>query len=133
VCRGVLGEVSWPSVEGLRVDTWIASGTNITSNYDSLLAKVMVHDESRGGAIAKMRDALDGMRVKGIATNAQVMQAILSSEGFKSGAYDTNLIASVKLEPSFVEVRELALLLLMSLSSGCEPARIREQGGALVQ
>lgn len=93
----------WP--EGTRVDTWISSGTFITTNYDSLLAKVMVHSASRDESITKMNGALDGMRVKGIATNAQLLQAIMKSDLFEDSNYDTALLTHLHMEPSFVEVR----------------------------
>jgi urea carboxylase len=58
---GLLGEVAFPQdVDGVRVDTWVEAGTEISPYYDSLLGKLMVHAPTRAAAIAKMRDALDG-------------------------------------------------------------------------
>lgn len=94
----------WPQVDGLRVDTWIVAGTDVTPNYDSLLAKVMVYGSSREEAIARMTEALTKMRVKGIATNAQLLECILGSELFAGSQYDTTLISHLDLKPSFVEV-----------------------------
>lgn len=45
-CTGVLGTVSWPK-EGVRIDTWVETGSEIPAFYDSLLAKLMVHAPDR--------------------------------------------------------------------------------------
>jgi acetyl/propionyl-CoA carboxylase alpha subunit len=46
--------VSWPTGPGVRVDTWVDTGTTVTPYYDSLLAKVMVHAPTRPQAIKKL-------------------------------------------------------------------------------
>ncbi len=58
---GILGEVAWP--EGVRVDTWVETGSTVTPYYDSLLAKLMVFAPTRKEAIAKLMDALGKTRV----------------------------------------------------------------------
>lgn len=58
---GILGEVAWP--EGVRVDTWVESGSHVTPYYDSLLAKLMVFAPTRPEAIAKLVDALSKTKV----------------------------------------------------------------------
>jgi acetyl/propionyl-CoA carboxylase alpha subunit len=100
----VLGEVGWPHVEGLRVDTWLTSGTHVTHHFDSLIAKVMAHAPTREEAVARMLAALDGTRVKGIPTNQQLLEAVLKSNEFLSGLYDTQMLLHLTMEPSFVEV-----------------------------
>ena len=59
---GILGEVEWP--EGVRVDTWVDTGTNVTPYYDSLLAKLMVYAPTRKEAIAKLASALNSTKVR---------------------------------------------------------------------
>ena len=86
------------------MDTWIAAGTEVTPNYDSLLAKVMVHGSSREEAVERMAEALARMRVKGIATNAQLLECVLGSELFAGSQYDTTLLSHLEFTPSFVEV-----------------------------
>ena len=58
---GILGEVEWP--EGVRVDTWVETGAEVTPYYDSLLAKLMVYAPTRKEAIAKLADALKKTKV----------------------------------------------------------------------
>ena len=57
--------------------------------YDSLLAKVIVHGESRPQAIATMLECLRAARVEGVATTIPLHLAVLESEAFASGDYDT--------------------------------------------
>jgi acetyl/propionyl-CoA carboxylase alpha subunit len=59
----VLGEVAWPDMEGVRVDTWVETGAEVTPYYDSLLAKLMVFAPDRPAAIAKLQDALAATKV----------------------------------------------------------------------
>lgn len=58
---GILGQVSFP--EGVRADTWVETGVEVSPHYDSLLAKLMVHGTSRVDAIAKLQTALDATQV----------------------------------------------------------------------
>lgn len=90
---------------GLRVDTWVASGTLVSHNYDSLLAKVMTHADSRDAAISTMETALQGTRVKGIPTNQQLLEATLAFAEFRGGRYDTHVLLRLPLDKSFLEVR----------------------------
>ena len=102
--RGVLGEVAWPELPGLRVDTWVTTGTLVSHNYDSLIAKVMTHAETRADAIVAMQKALQKSRVKGIPTNQQLLEAALVFDEFLTGRYDTTMLQRLPLEKSFVEV-----------------------------
>lgn len=60
---GTLGEVTWPDMEGVRVDTWIETGSEVTPFYDSLLAKLMVFAPDRPAAIKKLQEALAATQV----------------------------------------------------------------------
>ena len=55
---GTLTIVSFP--DDARVDTWVETGTDVTANYDSLLAKVIAHGATRAEALDRLRAALDG-------------------------------------------------------------------------
>lgn len=60
-CPGILGEVQFPThLDGVRVDSWVESGTEISPFYDSLLGKLMVYAPTREIAVAKIQEALDG-------------------------------------------------------------------------
>lgn len=60
---GTLGEVTWPDMEGVRVDTWVETGSEVTPYYDSLLAKLMVFAPDRPAAIQKLQQALAATQV----------------------------------------------------------------------
>jgi Carboxyltransferase domain, subdomain A and B/Biotin carboxylase C-terminal domain len=132
---GVLGEVVWPEAPGLRIDSWVAPGSLISHNFDSLIAKVMLHAESREKAIARVRGALRAMRVKGIPTNQCLMEAVLEGEEFCGGLYDTHLLTRLTFEPSFAEVCRPRCILYCAMpipacSRNCAcPARL--QGPAI--
>lgn len=57
----MLGQVSFP--EFARTDTWVETGVEVSAYYDSLLAKLMVHGDSRPDAISKLQTALDETQV----------------------------------------------------------------------
>lgn len=60
-CPGILGEVTFPThLDGVRVDTWVEAGTEISPFYDSLLAKLMVFAPTRELAVKKIKEALAG-------------------------------------------------------------------------
>ena len=58
-------------VTGVRVDTWVETGTEISPFYDSLIGKLMVHASTRPEAIEKMLKALGGTRLGGIPSNLE--------------------------------------------------------------
>jgi urea carboxylase len=74
-----------PFLAGVRVDTWVESGTDVTPFYDSLLGKLMVHGASRADAVAKMSKALAATRLEGIPTNLEYAGTIIASAGFHAG------------------------------------------------
>jgi acetyl/propionyl-CoA carboxylase alpha subunit len=104
------------------VDTWIQSGTDVTPFFDSLLAKVMVHADTRMEAVARMSKSLADMRVKGIPTNAQLMQSVLKDQGFLDGTYDTHLLLHLPLVPSYMEVCFSSLWETLPLTMPCHDA-----------
>jgi acetyl-CoA carboxylase biotin carboxylase subunit len=81
-----------PSGDGIRVDTHVEAGYIVPPFYDSLLAKLIVRAENRDEAIAKMIGALAAFEVEGVPTTIPMHIAILKSEAFRTGAYDTRSI-----------------------------------------
>ncbi len=81
-----------PTGEGVRVDTHVEPGYVVPPFYDSLLAKVIVRGVDRDDAIARMVQALSAFTVAGVPTTIPMHLAILSSEAFRSGRYDTRAI-----------------------------------------
>ena len=78
---------------GLRVDSAIFSGYTIPPFYDSMIAKVITHGDTREAAIAKMKRALSEFVVEGIDTNIDFQLEILSHPVYENGEADTGFIA----------------------------------------
>jgi acetyl-CoA carboxylase biotin carboxylase subunit len=76
----------------VRVDTHLRAGDEVPPFYDSLLAKIVAHGRDRAEAIATMLRALRSSRVEGVATTLPLHMAVLESEAFRRGEYDTSAI-----------------------------------------
>jgi acetyl-CoA carboxylase biotin carboxylase subunit len=81
-----------PGGPGVRVDTAAYCGWKVPSNYDSLIAKVIVRGRTRQEAIERMKRALDEFLIEGIKTTIPLHKRILSSEEFLSGRYTTHFL-----------------------------------------
>ena len=81
-----------PLGPGVRVDTFVEDGTIIPPYYDSLIAKVIVRDETRDLCIERARRALRELDVRGVPTTGEVAFEILGSDEFRSGDYSTSFI-----------------------------------------
>jgi propionyl-CoA carboxylase alpha chain len=74
---------------GVRVDTGFRAGSTVAAEYDSLLAKVIVHDADRTVAATRLARALRGGCITGVRTNAATLRAILTEPDFLAGATPT--------------------------------------------
>jgi len=79
--------------DGVRLDTGFRAGSTVSADYDSMLAKVIVHDADRTVAAARLARALRGGCVTGVRTNADTLVAILSDPDFLAGATPTAYLA----------------------------------------
>jgi len=86
---GTIATAAFPTGPGIRVETYIESGSRVPPYYDSLIAKIVAHAPSRPAAIERMRVALKQTRIDGIATNLAFHASILEDDGFRSGAVTT--------------------------------------------
>ena len=89
---GVVEHIHLPAGNGVRVDTALYAGYEIPAEYDSMIAKVMVHAPDRDAAIRKMMAALDEMVVTGVDTNLDFQYQIIRSRVFREGQADTGFI-----------------------------------------
>jgi acetyl-CoA carboxylase biotin carboxylase subunit len=90
---GRVALVREPAGPGIRVDSALFSGMTVPSEYDSLLAKVIAYGSDREEALARMRRALEEMRVAGIPTSLPFHRAALFEQDFIVGRYDTGFVA----------------------------------------
>ena len=81
-----------PTGPGVRIDTGIYSGFEITPYYDPMIAKLIVWGETRGQAILRMRRALEEYRIVGVRTNIPFHQTMMDSHRFMGGQYDTRFV-----------------------------------------
>ena len=91
-CPGLIEELHLPGGNGVRVDTAVYAGYKVPQNYDSMIAKVIVHGKDRKESIAKMKSALSELVISGIETNTDFILKILDNEKFKANDYDTSFI-----------------------------------------
>ena len=92
---GLIQHVHLPAGNGVRVDTGIYEGYKIPTEYDSMIAKVIVHAPNREAAVMKMRSALDEMVIIGVETNLDFQYQIMRNEVFCEGKADTGFIENV--------------------------------------
>ncbi|WP_055492745.1 5-oxoprolinase/urea amidolyase family protein [Streptomyces sp. TP-A0356] len=90
---GLLTRVEFP--QGVRVDGWVETGTEVTTSYDPLLAKVIAHGPDRAHALRRLDDALARTRVDGIETNLGLVRAALADPDVRSAAHSTATLVSV--------------------------------------
>ncbi len=93
---GTINNLIMPGGKGIRIDGAIYPGYTVAPYYDSMLAKLIVHGDTREEAIAKMKSALGEFIVEGVTTNIDFHFEILENPSFVSGDYDTSLIETMK-------------------------------------
>ena len=91
-CPGTITGVILPGGNGVRVDTAIYSGYTIPSNYDSMIAKIITHGDTRNEAISKMKRALEETVIEGVDTNIDFLFKIIKNPNFIRGNFDTSFI-----------------------------------------
>lgn len=89
---GIIQEIHLPAGNGVRVDTAIFHGYKVPSEYDSMIAKVIVHAQNREAALMKMRTALEEMVILGIDTNIDFQYKILNHPIFCKGEANTSFM-----------------------------------------
>jgi acetyl-CoA carboxylase, biotin carboxylase subunit len=86
-----------PGGPGVRVDSHLYAGYKVTSHYDSLLAKLIVHAKDREGAIRRSARALDEFALVGFETTLPLHLAVLEDEEFRRGGVPTNFLVEREL------------------------------------
>jgi acetyl-CoA carboxylase biotin carboxylase subunit len=85
-----------PAGEGIRVDAGYGPGTTVTPNYDSLMAKVIVHGVDRAQALERARAAVAGFAIAGPKNNLPFFAELLDNAEFVSGQYDTAIVSRMR-------------------------------------
>jgi acetyl-CoA carboxylase biotin carboxylase subunit len=89
---GRVSEIDLPGGPGVRVDTMLYPGYTVPPYYDSLLGKLIVHAEDRPAAIARMRRALQELRVAGVSTTRSLHLELMDEPRFHAAQFDTNFL-----------------------------------------
>jgi acetyl/propionyl-CoA carboxylase alpha subunit len=79
-------------IEGLRIDTGVREGDQITFHYDPMIAKIVSHGRDRNEAIARMLAALGGVQVEGVKTNAAFLARVIDHPAFRAGDTHTGFV-----------------------------------------
>ena len=91
-CPGTITKFEAPAGPGVRVESYVSSGSRISPYYDSLVAKLIVYGQSREEALARGRRALDEFVIEGIKTTLPFHRRVLDNEVFCAGEATTDFI-----------------------------------------
>lgn len=93
-CSGRIKALHTPvESEFIRIDTGIACGDEISPYYDPMIAKLIIHDDSRDAALSRLSKALEQFHLAGFSCNVNFLHSLANHETFKQGAPDTHFIA----------------------------------------
>jgi acetyl-CoA carboxylase biotin carboxylase subunit len=95
---GVVATYHPPGGPGVRVDSALYAGAVVPPYYDSLIAKLIVHDHTREACLARLKRALGEYVIAGLPTNLTLLQAVIEHPAFASGAYHTGWLAEFLVE-----------------------------------
>ncbi len=98
-----------PQGPGIRVDSGIESGDEITQFYDPMIAKLIVYAENRPAAIERMRSALEQCAVFGVTTNASLLYQIATHPAFQEGQTYTSFLVEHHLTGETAEPQQQPL------------------------
>jgi acetyl-CoA carboxylase biotin carboxylase subunit len=96
-CPGKIQTMYLPGGFGVRVDSHAHAGYTVPPHYDSMIAKIIVHRQTRDEAIATMQRALSELRISGIKTTAAFHKTVLAQAEFVQGTVDTKWVERVLL------------------------------------
>jgi len=91
-CPGKVTTFHAPGGLGVRVDSHLYSGYTVPPHYDSMVAKIITHGETRAIALQRMRNALDELVVEGIRTNAPLQAELVRDAGFAEGGVNIHYL-----------------------------------------
>ncbi len=114
---GLITTSRLPTGPGVRVDTGVFSGFEITPYYDPMISKLICYGGSRAEAVLRMRRALEEYRIMGVKTNIPFHQHMMDSHRFMTGQFDINFVEnrfkmSDRSAPHALEAAILATLVM---------------------
>ena len=92
-----------------RVETWVETGSNVSSFYDPMIAKIIVTAADREQAIAAMQNSLSNTEIAGIETNLEYLQEIIAGEVFQQGTQTTRFLNHFEWKTQKIEVLQAGI------------------------
>ena len=117
---GRIAHLAWGP--GVRIDSGVEEGTEVSSFYDPMIAKVIATADDRGTALAQLREALESTRILGVRTNLAFLTGVLRTDEVDSGRMTTTWLDSRPVEKHETTVPDEAFF----LAAAAESARILE-------
>ena len=96
---GTVARLSEPSGDGVRVDSALYDGYEVSPYYEPMMAKLIVHGQDREAAIAKMLDALNDYAIEGLVVNIPVVERVLQHRNFRGATFDNGFLERLLEEP----------------------------------
>ncbi|MEJ2438359.1 MAG: urea carboxylase [Gammaproteobacteria bacterium] len=103
-CAGLLTDVSFPQHDKLRIDHWVSTGIEISPFFDPMLAKIIVHDDTREQARQQLDQVLAQTSLYGIETNIPYVRAVLNTAEFSEGRVITRFLNNFSYQPLSLDV-----------------------------
>ena len=92
---GLIDECDFPNRDNIEVISAAGKQKEVSPYYDSLLAQIIVHSDTRENSIEELLDYLDSVKLTGISTNIPLLKLVLKDEIFKKGQYDTGYLMNL--------------------------------------
>jgi len=99
---GLLTEMIFP--RGIRIETWVERGSEVSPYYDPMLAKIIVRGADRAEALGRLQQALADTQVSGLETNLLYLRQIVASKGFAAGKVTTRFLEKLPYAAPTIEV-----------------------------
>ena len=124
---GTLAVWHEPSGPGVRIDSGVTTGSEVSPYYDPMLAKIIAHGTTRAQATARLEQALLGLAALGVTTNTPYLLAILRDTEFRAGHLRTNFLAErfAGWKPDAIPPPDVILALAAEISLGSAPSDTR--------
>jgi acetyl-CoA carboxylase biotin carboxylase subunit len=131
---GTITHLREPAGPGIRIDSGVASGSEVSIHYDPMIAKLAVWGRSRDEAIARLRRALDEYEVSGITTTLPFFREVVTDKEFVSGQLDTGFIARfnerrVSVDPPEEQADLAAIAAAIHYARQQQPAFVQTSNG----
>jgi len=101
-CAGLLSQVEFAA--GVRIDTWVEQGSEVSSYYDPMIAKIIATGTDRADALARLAAALDDTRLYGIESNLAYLRQVMADPVFVRAEHYTSYLDRFEYRPLTVDV-----------------------------